>query len=159
MSSGGREMGEFLRDMQGTSVIELAMIAPVAAVLLLGMVDTSLGFTERLKTEQAAQRAVEKALAYSGAGSDYSSLDDEAATEAGVPVENVTMSKWMECDGVLQASFNTVCAKDEQISRHISIKIDNAYAPMFKFGPFGAVLGANNDGSIPYSIAAEVRIQ
>ncbi len=146
-------------DENGTSVIELAILSPFAAVLLLGMVDTSLAFTEKLKTEQAAQRAIEKATSYNGAGSDYSGLDDEAAIAADVPLDNVTLEKWLECNSTRQDSFNDVCADGELITRHIAITITDTYSPLFSYGPLGQLVGADNQGNIPYSVDAQVRIQ
>lgn len=150
---------ELFSDENGTSVIELAILAPFAAVLLMGMVDTSLAFTAKLKTEQAAQRAIEKATSYNGAGSDYSGLDDEAAIDADVPLDNVTLEKWLECNGTRQQSFNDVCADGELITRHIAISITNTYAPLFSYGPLGRLAGADQNGNIPYLVDAQVRIQ
>lgn len=146
------------RDAKGTSTIELAILSPFAAVLLLGMVDTSLAFTEKLKTEQAGQRAIEKATSYNGAGSDYSGLDDEAANEADVPVDNVTLDKWLECNSTKQQSFDGVCGDGELVARHIAITITNTYTPLFKYGPLGKLIGADQNG-IRYSVYAQVRIQ
>jgi Flp pilus assembly protein TadG len=159
MNNTTQKIWDLFRDDEGTSVVELAILSPFAAVLLLGMIDTSFAFTEKLKTEQAAQRAVEKATAFSGAGSDYSGLDDEAAQDANVPRSAVTMDKWLECDGTRQANFNGICANDELISRHISITIDNSYTPLFNYGPIGRLAQVNNNGTIPYSVDAQVRIQ
>lgn len=147
------------RNTRGTSMIELALLSPLAAMLLMGLVDTSLGFQKKLSTEQVAQRIVEKATAYGTAGSDYSGLPKEAADEAAVPQSAVTMDKWLACDGVRQADFNGTCIDDEEISRHISIRIASAYKPMFPYGPLGKIVGAQDDGAIPFSVVSLVRIQ
>lgn len=159
MSSSFSRFSDLFKDENGTSIIELAILAPFAAVLLLGMVDTSFAFTQKLKTEQAAQRAVEKATSYNGAGSDYSGLDDEAAIDADVPLDNVTLDKWLECNGTRQQNFNDICGSDELITRHIAITIVDTYAPFFSYGPLGQFVGADINGSIPYSVDAQVRIQ
>ncbi len=159
MTNSGRKLCNLFCNEEGSSVIELAIISPVAAVLLLGMIDTSLAFEEKLKTEQAAQRAVEKATSYSSAGSDYSGIDDEAALEANVPLSDVAMDVWMECDGTRQDSFSSICADNELISRHISITINASYTPLFKYGPIGKLVDANDNGTVPYSVNAQVRLQ
>lgn len=159
MATSFGRFSDLFNDENGTSVIELAILSPFAAILLLGMVDTSFAFTQKLKTEQAAQRAVEKATSYNNAGSDYSGLDDEAAIDAGVPLGNVTLDKWLECSGTRQPSFNGLCGNNELITRHIAITITDTYAPLFGYGPLGQLVGADLHGSIPYSVDAQVRIQ
>ena len=42
------------------SIIELALVAPILASLLIGMVDISRAYSAKLPIEQAAQRAIEK---------------------------------------------------------------------------------------------------
>lgn len=146
-------------DQHGTSLIELAILAPFAALLLLGMVDTSLAFTKKLRIEQVVQRAVEKATAYGSAGSDYSGLDDEAAAAANVPLKDVKMDKWLECSGERQEDFDDECDEDELISRHVSMTIKASYTPMFRYGPIGKLVGAQETGVIPFTVDSEVRIQ
>lgn len=147
------------RDTRGTSIIELALLSPIAAMLLMGLVDTSFGFQKKLSTEQVAQRIVEKATAYGSAGSDYSGLPKEAADEAGVPQNAVTMDKWLACNRIRQADFNGTCPDDEEMSRHILIRIVSAYKLMFPYGPLGKIVGAQGDGSIPFTVVSSVRIQ
>ena len=48
------------RDQRGTAIIELALVAPILAVLIMGAVDVGGAFSRRLALEQGAQRAVEK---------------------------------------------------------------------------------------------------
>lgn len=147
------------RDTRGTSVIELALLSPIAAILLMGLVDTSFGFQKKLSTEQVAQRMIEKVTAYGSAGSDYSGLPEEAADEAGVPQSAVTMDKWLACNGIRQPDFNGSCLVDEEMSRHLSIRIASSYKPMFPYGPLGKIVGTQGDGSIPFSVISSVRIQ
>ena len=49
-----------LRNDCGAAVIELALIAPVLALTVIGIVDMSNAYSRKLLLEQAAQRAVEK---------------------------------------------------------------------------------------------------
>ncbi|WP_310467629.1 pilus assembly protein, partial [Sphingomonas sp.] len=50
------------RDERGASVVELALVAPFLAAMLIGMVDMSNGYSDKLQLEQAAQRSIEKAM-------------------------------------------------------------------------------------------------
>ena len=49
-------------DQRGAAVIELAMIAPILAMMVIGIVDMSNGYSRKLALEQGAQRAVEKIM-------------------------------------------------------------------------------------------------
>lgn len=155
----GTRLLRLANDTSATSMIELALLSPIAAMLLMGLVDTSFGFQKKLETEQVAQRVVEKATSYGNAGSDYSGLPQEAADAANVPQSAVTMDKWLACDRVRQENFDGTCPANQEISRHISIKIASSYAPMFPYGPVGRAVGAQEDGSIPFTVMSAVRIQ
>ena len=47
-------------DDRGTALIEMALATPIFAAVLMGMVDLSRAYSERLQLEQATQRAIEK---------------------------------------------------------------------------------------------------
>src|SRR5881397_2191156 len=47
-------------DDRGAAVIELALVAPVLGLMVIGVVDMSNAFSRKLQAEQAAQRAIEK---------------------------------------------------------------------------------------------------
>lgn len=154
-----RSISSLNRCSRGTSVTELALVSPLLAILFMGMVDGASAIAAKLQLEQAGQRAIERATAYGTAGSDYSDIDDEAATAAGVPVENVTFDNWLECDGTRQASFEDICENDEQIARYVSIDIVSSFEPAFFYGPVGTWIGVRDNGSIPITVDSSVRIQ
>ena len=49
-------------DERGTAVIEMALVAPVLALCIIGIVDMSNAYTQKLGLEQGAQRAIEKIM-------------------------------------------------------------------------------------------------
>jgi len=51
-----------IRDERGASLIELALVAPFLATMVIGMVDISQCYSAKVKLTQAAQRAIEKAM-------------------------------------------------------------------------------------------------
>ena len=55
-------MQKLLRDTRATAIIELALIAPIVALTVVGIVDLSNAFTRKLGLEQGAQRAIEKIM-------------------------------------------------------------------------------------------------
>jgi Flp pilus assembly protein TadG len=120
------------KDDRGASIIELALVAPVLASLLIGMVDLSRAYSYKLKLEQAAQRAIEKVQAYQTTTSTYGTLQSEAAAAAGVPTGNVTIDYWLECDGVRAANYDSVCAAGQTYARWVTVTVQGTFTPMFR---------------------------
>lgn len=50
------------RDRGGAAVIEMALVAPILALTVVGIVDMSNAFSRKLALEQGAQRAIEKIM-------------------------------------------------------------------------------------------------
>jgi Flp pilus assembly protein TadG len=143
------------RDERGTSIIEMALVAPVLATMFVGMVDLSNAYSMKLELEQAAQRSIEKVMQYRTQYSTYDTLQTEAATAAGVATSAVTVTYWHECDGAKQASYNTVCATGATETRYIEVSINKDFTPSFgtRFLP-GAV-----DGKLTLNGKAGLRTQ
>ena len=98
------------RDEQGTSLIEMAMVAPVLGSMLLGMVDICRAYSAKLQLEQAAYRSIEKVQQYRTTSDTYTTLQAEAASAAGVATSAVTVDPWLECNGTRQSDYLGVCA-------------------------------------------------
>lgn len=122
-----------LTDRKGTSVMETAIVVPALAILVMGASDLAMGFSEKLKLQQAAARTVEMATAGGLNSAAFQNLQAEGASAAGVPTESVTLDTWLECNSVRQSSFDGTCGDGEQVARFVSIDISGSYAPMFSF--------------------------
>jgi len=145
-----------IRDcVKGTSVIEFALAAPFIAALLVGMVDVSRAYSDRLMLEQAAQRTIEKVEQQRSVSSDYSSLQSEAASAAGVPTSNVTVDYWLECNGARQSSFTGACASGEIYRRYVTVSIDKNFTPFFG----SSFLDFDGDGTYTLTAEAGIRVQ
>ena len=153
-------------DERGASIIEMALTAPFLAALVIGMVDVSRGYNAKLQLEQAAQRAVEKAM--QGMQGDESTdifegLQEEAADAADVEEDAVEVRYWLECNGVSQnsspatmaADYEKVCQPNEVYSRHVNVRIEKVYTPMFQT----KWLGSNPDGTFDLIGEAGLRVQ
>src|SRR5262245_31391093 len=97
-------------DRRGTSLLETAFIMPVLALLVCGAADVAMGFSQKLRVQQAADRAVQFAINVGLTTATQAMIQNEAATSAGVPAGNVTVVFWLECNRVVQPSFNGICA-------------------------------------------------
>jgi Flp pilus assembly pilin Flp len=144
------------RDDRGASIVELALVAPVMASLLIGMVDLSRAYSHKLKLEQAAQRAIEKVQQYQTTTSTYGTLQTEAAAAAGVPVGNVGIDYWLECNGVRAADYNSVCPSGQTYERRVLVEVYGTFSPVFRSRRWP---GANTDGTFTLSGKAGMRTQ
>ena len=141
------------RDNRGAAVVELAIVSPMIALLTVGIVDMSNGFSRKLKIEQAAQRSIEKIMNTSASDTIENTLAAEAAAQANVSVDNVSVDYRLECDGVVTEAEE--CPEEQDTSQWISVTVIDKYEPMFT-RHFG---GINGDGTYHLSATAGVRIQ
>ena len=121
------------RDEGGTSVIELALAAPILAMLTIGIIDLSNGFSTKLQLEQAAQRAIEKVMNGRADTTTIAALKTEAATTAGVAETAVATDFWLECNGTRAALYNSTCSSGQTYARYLSVSITKTYTPFFNY--------------------------
>lgn len=151
------------RDERGTSLIEMALVAPFLASLVIGMSDLSRGYSAKLKLEQAAQRSIEKAMNGEKETALFETLQAEAVAAAGVAPSAVQVKYWLECDGVSQntsastmaTDYEKVCADGAAYARYVNVRIEKIYSPMFNV----KWLGTNADGTFTLVGEAGIRVQ
>jgi Flp pilus assembly protein TadG len=167
--SGLLQTRSLARDERGASIVELALLAPFLGTLMLGMVDLGQGISARHDLQRAANHAMELALTREAVADDsgepnYTFLRQAAASAAGVPLANVTLTRWRECNGTAQSTYNTVCPPDEdgnpqEVARYVRVRIQTTYTPTFRYGPIALSSAANADGTVPMAAEAALRIQ
>ena len=136
-----RRIATLIRAQRGAAIIELAMVAPVLALMTIGVVDLSNGFGRKLRLEQAAQRSIEKVMQTTGvltvedtiaaeAVCQYNGTNEDGTCKtAPLTTANVTVTHRLECDGTL--TTNPDCAANEKESRWIQVTVSDDYTPMF----------------------------
>jgi len=141
------------RDERGAAIIELAIVAPVLALMTIGVVDLSNGFGRKMKLEQAAQRAIEKVMNTTGQTTVEDTIVTEASQQAEVTADKVKVSYRVECDGAL--TTNPDCPEGAKESKWISVEVTDTYVPLFpvKFA------GAQSDGTYKIKATAGMRIE
>ena len=147
-----------LQDERGASLIELALVAPLLAGLLMGMVDISRGYSEKLLLEQAAQRSIERAMQQQiASGNLVTTLETEAAAAAGVPVTAADADSWLECsaDGVSWARTTSSTCSTTYYARYVSVSVVKSFTPMFGGRYFP---NANSNGAITITGKASMRL-
>ena len=87
----------------------MALVAPVFASLLIGMVDISRAYSAKLQLEQAAQRSIEKVQQYQATTSTYATLQGRASPRRR-PASRARLPRyldfWLECNGTRRRTTN-----------------------------------------------------
>ena len=141
------------RDERGVAAVELALLAPILATMVIGVVDLSSAFGRKLVLEQAAQRAIEKVMQTTVDTTVDLTIVNEAAEAAGVDVEQVELDFWLECDDEREADYNTECDATEKEARYIVLTINDSYTPMFPVH----FSGIDGDGTYHLSATSGIR--
>jgi Flp pilus assembly protein TadG len=121
------------RDERGVSVVEFALLAPVLATLILGIIDLSTALSHRFTLQQALNRSLEMVQANrvqassQGGTPDYTFMRQEMATAAGVPLANVTLTQWRECGGARQSSYEGACPDDIDTARYLQLAVTREF--------------------------------
>jgi len=164
-------------DESGAAIIELALIAPIFALMTIGIVDMSNAYSRKLQAEQAAQRAVEKIMQTTQDDTVENTLKTEAKCQinGGTPPcagrvtdADVTVTYRLECTpaggGAITAQTDTnpvtfdalTCTGGAKESRYIQVTVNDKYTPMFPIH-FSALNGS--DGTYHVSATAGMRTQ
>lgn len=146
-------------DARGVSMLEFGLFFPFLALMLLGTIDLARGLAVKFGLDQATQRTIELATLGNRPLADYSFLRTEAATAAGVPVAQVTLDQWLECDNARQASFSGACTGTQQSARYITITVYKDHRPTFEWIPILGRLATAANGTIRITSDSGVRVQ
>jgi Flp pilus assembly protein TadG len=167
-----------LRDGEGgVAVIELALTAPVLAMLTIGLVDISNGMSRKLALEQGAHRAIEKIMQTTEDSTVQGTLSTEAVCQVNgvnadgtcktspITAANVTVTWRIECvQGEVMLSqestdYATIdaatCNAGWREAHYIRVTVTDKYTPMFPLH-FSAL---NGDGTYHLSATAGMRTE
>lgn len=149
------------RDCSGVGFIELALTAPLLALLFLGMIDLSSVVSTRIDLEQAAQRTTDYALAKRPPNGNTSYLVNEASTASGVPSSDIVVELILECDGTRQSSFTGSCTSGQVQKRFVSVAISKSVSTGFNWRALGAMFNGGNSTYSPVRVTGDslVRLQ
>lgn len=165
---------------RGAAVIELALVAPVLALMTIGVVDMSNAYSRKLALEQGAQRAIEKIMQTTQDDTVEGTLTTEAVCQVNgtksdgscnaspISASNVTITWRRECTDATtgaitphtytaSADFDSdagICGASKE-SDYIQVGITDTYTPMFPIH----FAGINGDGTYHLSATAGMRTQ
>ncbi len=173
-----RRMGS---DERGAALIELALVAPMVALMVVGIVDLSNAFSRKLALEQGAQRAIEKIMQTTEDNSVEGTLKTEAVCQVNgintadgtcktspITDADVTVTWRLECVDATSRAITSqqtstdaeafdklTCSATSKEIKYIEIAVKDRYTPMFPIR-FGA---STNDGNYAISATAGMRTQ
>ena len=165
----------------GAAVIEMALIAPVLALGVIGIVDMSNAYSRKLALEQGAQRAIEKIMQTTANDTVENTLATEAVCQVNgttttnnvtscntspITTSDVTITYRRECTGaggsVTTTTYTTntaydngSCASGTNLEAdYIQIAISSTYSPLFPIH-----FASYNGTAYPISATAGMRIK
>lgn len=168
-----------LRDQRGTAVTELAIVAPVLALTVIGIVDMSNAYSRKLAAEQGAHRAVEKIMQTTEDSTVENTLTTEAVCQVNgtntdgscktspISASDVTVTWRLECTdsgGLIAAQVSSDATTFDGFScnvgtvreaRYVSVTVNDKYTPMFPL----RFIALNGDGTYHISATAGMRTQ
>ncbi len=147
-------------DQRGTSVIELGIALPMLGFMLVGIVDLSRGFANKLALEQAAQSTIEdvQQRGYTHTPTSLAELEDEAEARAGTGA-TATADAYRECrisTTKTKVALDAACPTNATAARYVSISLTRIYTPMLSVK---RLAGANANGTYNLTGVAALRIQ
>ena len=141
-------------DAAGTVTIELALIAPLLAAMLIGLVDLSTAYSDKLRLEQVAQRTIEKVQQKGFTVDMKAALETEAEAEAGAGAD-ADLTFWLECNGAKVTDYDGGCSSGQPYARYVQLDIQKDVTPVI----IAKFAGSNSDGTITVHGIAGIRIQ
>jgi Flp pilus assembly protein TadG len=162
-----------LRNERGAAIIELALIAPIFALMTIGIVDMSNAYSRKLALEQGAQRAIEKIMQTTQDDSVDGTLQTEAVCQVNgietdgvtckstpITAANVTVTYRQECTaagGTITVNTGISeladCGSGQTEADYISVTVTDTYTPMFPIH----FSGLNADGTYHLTATAGMR--
>lgn len=169
---------QLLNDRRGSAIIEMAIVAPVLATGVIGIVDISNAYSRKLALEQGAQRAIEKIMNTTETATVEATLSSEvqcqvngSTTSGGVTTCNtsstqtITVTWRLDCiDSSNNITTQTTtssstydgwtCASGSTAERYVSVNVTDKYTPLFPVHFLGYT---SSDGTYHISATAGVR--
>jgi Flp pilus assembly pilin Flp len=148
-----------VRNRRGASAIEFALVAPVLALMVMGITDVARVVGHKFALDQAVYRTMEL-ITVGALQSDYSYVIPEAAAASGEDEDNIDIVSWLECDNVKQADSSvTVCPGTQQVERFVQVTIESDFKPIFNYGPLGEAFTGNEGGVVHLRARSTLRVK
>jgi len=146
------------RDAAGTATIELALVAPILGAMLIGLVDISTAYSNKLRLEQVAHRTIEKVQQSGFTTSMEAALETEAETAAGAG-SDADVTHWTECTAAngtkTTSTYTAACPGGQTFARYVQLDIQKTHTPII----LAKFEGGNANGTVTVHGIAGIRTQ
>lgn len=116
---------------EGNGLIELAVVMPVLTMMVLGLTDAARAYILKVHIEQVARTGGEYAVASKDRIPDPSEIQSQLASDSGLPQSDITVTRWLECDGVSEGDVDYCATSSEQPAQYIAIDVTDTFEPVF----------------------------
>jgi Flp pilus assembly protein TadG len=132
-------LSNLARDERGTSLIEFGFLIPFLALLTVGVIDLSKGLAERFALQQAVNQGLELVQARPAVADadtndvNYEFVRNHIVAITGVTPAQVTLTRWLECNGVDRGAVNGTCTGTEDSARYLRVRVTKDFEGEFYF--------------------------
>jgi Flp pilus assembly protein TadG len=128
----GRPLCKLLRDAVGTMAIETALIAPLLAMMALGVFEVSRIVSREQQLQSAANEASEIILAAAGgSGIASTDLEDILETSLGLDPNDLVIAARYRCATGSISTTVPNCGTGQQLYTYAHLTVTASYSPMW----------------------------
>jgi Flp pilus assembly protein TadG len=151
-----RLLRALIAETKGVALVEMALVTPFLAAVIMGTVDTARYAAAKLKIQQAVNRGLEMSW-MGGPSLSATNIQTQAALQAGVATSAVTVTQTLECAGTV-TGWSLSCTTGQETARYTQIQISTTFTPSFVLASVAQLRG-NSSGVVPISATGVIRIQ
>lgn len=143
-------LNRLVRCARGTAVIETALIAPVLAVMAVGIFEGGTMVQKQQELQSAASEAEAIILAAAaGSGTNETKIKDLLSASTGIPKEKITLTPKIRCgNNATMVALGSSCPSGQRAYQFIVARFQASYTPTW--ASFG--LGSAFDYSVTRTI-------
>lgn len=151
-----RLLRALIAETKGVALVEMALVTPFLAAVIMGTVDTARYAAAKLKIQQAVNRGLEMSW-MGGPSLAVTEIQAQAAEQADVATSAVTVTQTQECAGTT-ATWGSSCTTGQETAKYTQIQISTTFTPSFVLASVAQLRG-NSSGVVPISATGVIRIQ
>ena len=141
-----------LRDERGTMAIETALIAPLLALMALGVFEVSSMVAREQQLQSAANEASEIILAAAGgSGISNNDLEDILETSIGLADNQLVITQRFRCATGSMSNTNPTCGTGQQKYSYVHLRMTETYTPMWTNFGVGAPVSFDIERTVQVS--------
>ena len=119
---------------RGAVAVELAMVAPIMILMLMGAIDFGGAIFERMRLESAARAGAQYALRTTFSTEDVAGIEASVGQATGLDMEDVSVSAEISCECAgAAATCGQPCSGTAQPSTYVTVSLTKPYQTLFPY--------------------------